>query len=325
MTQEILPGIYKIETPLPRSPLGATNSYLIKGRTRNLLIDTGWNREESKEALLAGLAALDVVLEQTDILITHLHADHSGLTAALATEKSTLYATEKDAELVNEMCDASYWNDIGAMFAAYGFPEEDLPRAMQAHSGRRFNAHVRQAFSMIKEGDLIEAGDYSFTCLETPGHTPGHVCLYEPKNKILISGDHILDDITPNITFEKSIADPLGHYLKSLEKVDRLDVSLVLTGHKSLIKNIHKRIGEIKQHHRERLDEVLKILEAGRRNAFQVAGKMSWDISVSSWDLFPLAQKVFAVGEAVTHLEYLRHTGRIKRTETNGKVFYELN
>lgn len=325
MIQDILPGIYKIEVPLPRSPLKATNSYLIKGRERNLLIDTGWNREESRKALFAGLDALDVVLDQTDILITHLHADHSGLAATLATEKSTLYCGEIDARLVNEMCAAAYWDEIGAMFGVFGFPREDLPDAMGAHPGRRYNSGVPKGFTIIRENDVIEAGDYRFTCVETPGHTPGHICLYEPKSKILISGDHILDEITPNITFEKSIEDPLGHYLQSLDKIDRLDIDLVLTGHQRLIDNVHKRIDQLKQHHQDRLNEVMEILGTGLRQAYQVAGKMTWDIDAKSWELFPLAQKVFAVGEAVTHLEYLHHTGRVKRTEDNGKIFFELN
>ena len=325
MIGEILPNIYKIEVPLPRSPLKATNSYLIKGRGRNLLIDTGWNREESKKALFAGLAALDVVLEETDILLTHVHADHSGLTAAVATEKSTLYCGEIDAELVNATGTTTYWSDIGVMFGVYGFPLADLSDAMRAHPGRRYNPGIQQVFTILRGNDVIEVGDYRFTCVETPGHTPGHICLYEPENKILISGDHILDDITPNITFEKRIEDPLGHYLHSLDKIDQMDISLVLTGHRRLIDNIHKRIDELKQHHQNRLNEVLDILGTGLRGAYNIAGKMTWDITAKSWELFPPAQKVFAVGEAVTHLEYLRHIGKVRRIETNGKIFFELN
>lgn len=325
MIIEVMPGIYKIEVPLPRSPLKATNSYLIKGHGRNLLVDTGWNREESRKALFSGLAALDVVLEETDILLTHVHADHSGLTAAVATEKSTLYCGEIDAELVNATGTTTYWSDIGVMFGVYGFPMEDIPDAMRVHPGRRYNPGIQQIFTILRENDVIEVGDYHFTCVETPGHTPGHICLYEPKNKILISGDHVLDDITPNITFEKRIKDPLGHYLQSLDKIDQMDISLVLTGHRRLIDNIHMRIDELKQHHQNRLNEVLDILGTGVRDAYQIAGKMTWDITAKSWELFPPAQKVFAVGEAVTHLEYLRHIGRVRKIEENGKIFFELN
>lgn len=325
MIGKILPNIYKIEVPLPRSPLKATNSYLIKGRGRNLLIDTGWNREESKKALFAGLAALDVVLEETDILLTHVHADHSGLTAAVATEESTLYCGEIDAELVNATGTTTYWSDIGVMFGVYGFPLEDLPDAMQVHPGRRYNPGIQQVFTILRGNDVIEVGDYHFTCVETPGHTPGHICLYEPENKILISGDHVLDDITPNITFEKRIEDPLGYYLQSLDKIDQMDISLVLTGHRRLIDNIHKRIAELKQHHQNRLNEVLDILGTGLRDAYQIAGKMTWDITCKSWEQFPPAQKVFAVGEAVTHLEYFRHIGKVKKIEQNGKILFELN
>jgi len=313
-----------MEVPLPRSPLKATNSYLIKGRGRNLLIDTGWNREESKKALFAGLAGLDVTLEETDILLTHLHADHSGLSGAVATEKSRLYCGEIDAEIVNATGTTTYWSDIGAMFGVHGFPLEDLPEAMRAHPGNRYNPGVEQVFSIVKENDVIDVGDYQFTCVETPGHTPGHICLYEHKNKILISGDHVLDDITPNITFEKRIEDPLGHYLQSLDKIDQMDISLVLTGHRRLIDNIHKRIDELKQHHQNRLNEVLDILGTGLRDAYQIAGKMTWDITAKSWEQFPPAQKVFAVGEAVSHLVYLWKINKVRKVDKEGKVLFEL-
>jgi len=324
LIKEILPDIYRMEVPLPRSPLKATNSYLIKGRERNLLIDTGWNREESKQVLLAGLAALDVTLEETDILLTHLHADHSGLIAVVATENSTLYCGEIDAEIVNSTRTTNYWSDIGAMFGLHGFPPEDLPDAIKAHPGNRYNPGIEQVFTIVKENDVIEVGDYQFTCVETPGHTPGHICLYEPKNKILISGDHVLDDITPNITIEKRIKDPLGYYLQSLDKVDQMDIDLVLPGHRRFIDNIHKRIDELKQHHENRLNEVLDILGTGLKEAYQIAGKMTWDISCKSWDQFPLAQKCFAIGEAVSHLEYLRNLNKVRKINVQGKVLFEL-
>ncbi len=87
MIEVMFPNFYRLEIPLPQNPLKYLNSYLIKGQGRNLLIDTGFNQEVCKNALLDGLRTLEVSLEETDIFITHLHADHSGLISAVATER----------------------------------------------------------------------------------------------------------------------------------------------------------------------------------------------------------------------------------------------
>ena len=79
MIEQVLPNIYRIEIPLPRSPLKALNSYLVKGEGRYLLIDTGQNREECKKEMLTSLKKLEVDLARTDFFITHLHVDHLGL------------------------------------------------------------------------------------------------------------------------------------------------------------------------------------------------------------------------------------------------------
>ena len=100
MAEEILPNLYRIEIPLPKNPLKALNSYLIKAQGRFLLIDTGMNREECMRVMFSELEGLHVDLKKTDIFITHLHADHSGLAATLATDTSTVYFNQKDASIV---------------------------------------------------------------------------------------------------------------------------------------------------------------------------------------------------------------------------------
>jgi glyoxylase-like metal-dependent hydrolase (beta-lactamase superfamily II) len=168
-----------------------------------------------------------------------------------------------------------------------------------------------------------DIGDYLFECIETPGHTPGHICLYEPSKKIFICGDHILFDITPNITLSTDERNPLEEYLKSLDKVYDLDVELVLPGHRSIFKNQKERIRELKQHHQARLNEVISILGKGKQNAFQIASQMTWDIGYKSWDLFPPAQKLFAFGEALAHLKYLEEERKVERQiEGQGLVFF---
>ena len=79
MVEEILPNLYRIEIPLPRSPLKALNAYLIKGDRRFLLIDTGLNRAECKRVMFSDLEMLRVDIKKTDFFITHMHADHLAL------------------------------------------------------------------------------------------------------------------------------------------------------------------------------------------------------------------------------------------------------
>jgi glyoxylase-like metal-dependent hydrolase (beta-lactamase superfamily II) len=174
----------------------------------------------------------------------------------------------------------------------------------------------------LKEGDTISIGDYAFRCIETPGHTRGHMCLYEPSKKILVAGDHILNDITPNIQLWSDGWNPLKEYLASLEKVYGLDIELVLPGHRSIFRNCKERIQELKQHHEKRFEEIISILGKGSKNAFRVASQMSWDIIYDSWDLFPVLQKWFAMGEAIAHLKYLEEKGIIRRKMRGQKILF---
>ena len=91
MIKEILPNLYRIEVPLPRNPLQAVNSYVIKAKGQSLIIDTGMNRKECMDVMSSGLKELNVDLKEADFFITHLHADHLGLVSNLATDTSTIY------------------------------------------------------------------------------------------------------------------------------------------------------------------------------------------------------------------------------------------
>jgi glyoxylase-like metal-dependent hydrolase (beta-lactamase superfamily II) len=139
------------------------------------------------------------------------------------------------------------------------------------------------------------------------------MCLYEPNKKIFVAGDHILNYITPNIQLWSNEWNPLKEYLASLDKVYGLDIELVLPGHRSVFRNCKERIQELKYHHQKRLDEIISILGKGSQNAFQIASQMSWEIIYDSWDLFPVTQKWFAIGEAISHLKYLEEKKIIQR------------
>ncbi len=321
--EEILPSLYRVNVPLPGSPLKATNSYVIKGTQRSLVIDTGWNREDCMAALVSGLNECGVDLNHADFLITHMHADHSGLVSTLAREGARIYFGQADAEIIRSST-PERWEKMIDSARKCGFPAEELEKAVGSHPGRRYSPDTSLNFCVLRDGDMTSIGDYSFRCIETPGHTPGHICLYEPGKKVFICGDHILFDITPNITLSFEDRNPLKEYLTSLDKVYDLDVELVLPGHRSIFRNQKERIRELKQHHQARLTEVISILGKGEQNAFQVASQMTWDIGYNSWGLFPPAQKLFAFGEAMAHLKYLEEEGQVAwEIEDERIMFFE--
>ncbi|MDY6933258.1 MAG: MBL fold metallo-hydrolase [Spirochaetota bacterium] len=321
MTEEILPSIYRIEIPLPKNPLKALNSYVIKDNDRNLIIDTGMNREECMRVMESSLREIGVDLKDTDFFITHLHADHLGLVSSLVTNTSKIYFNQKDIDSIHQ---GFSWESMLNFANRYGFPKDMLQDALFKHPGFKYGAKGQLNFTILKEGDKIEIGDYQFECLETPGHTNGHLCLYEPNKKILVSGDHILGDITPNISLWTEDENPLDEYMTSLDKVYKLDIDITLPGHRSIIRDCKKRIQELKRHHQKRVDEVLSIIKSGNKDAFQVASNMSWDLTYDSWDQFPTMQKWFATGEAIAHLKFLEERGSIQKEIQQQRIVYSL-
>jgi glyoxylase-like metal-dependent hydrolase (beta-lactamase superfamily II) len=175
------------------------------------------------------------------------------------------------------------------------------------------------AYTGLEEGAVVSAGGYLLRCVLTPGHTPGHMCLWEEKNQMMFTGDHVLFDITPTITVWGNLDDALGYYLESLEAIRRYPVKKALPGHR-MSGDFHKRIDELLEHHEVRLGSILDIIrhEPGLTGN-EIAGRMKWRIRAASWEEFPVAQKIFAVGECMSHLEYLWIRDKVK-IEKDGEI-----
>jgi len=322
MIEEIRPDLFRVEVPLPNSPLKFLNSYVIRSSGRNLIVDTGLNRKECLDAMQLGLKQLDIDLSKTDFFITHLHADHFGLVSKLATTSSQVFFNRPERELIEA---SGWWERMVAYAGRNGFPENELQAAIRSHPGREFASEWVPEISVLQDGDEIVTGNYRFKCVSTPGHSLGHTCLYESDKKILVAGDHILIDITPNIQCWSDDHNPLENYLKSLDKVNDMEIDLVLPGHRRLIKDHRTRIAELKAHHERRLKEVISILGDDPQTDYQVASRMTWDLDCDSWEEFPRAQKWFATGEAIAHLRYLEKKGLITRRDEGAITRFTRN
>jgi hypothetical protein len=115
----------------------------------------------------------------------------------------------------------------------------------------------------------------------------------------------------------------LGKYFESLDLVYNMDIEYLFSSHRFLIDDHKKRIKELYEHHRDRLDEVRNALQKlGRATVRTVAQNMHWDINSKNWDDFPKSQKWFAAGEAHAHLEHLRALKEITVEEQNGVLYY---
>ena len=138
------------------------------------------------------------------------------------------------------------------------------------------------------------------------------------------SGDHILGDITPNISLWDGYGDPLSDYLRSLEMIKDIDVAITLPGHRSVIRNHTKRIEELIEHHHIRATEVLDILEGKTMTGFEIAAEMKWELTIREFDDFPVMQKWFALGEALAHIRFLENHNRIQTMMENGMNIYSV-
>ena len=326
MLIKLAENIYRIEIPLPNNPMKLLNSYFIKGNGtgRNLIIDTGFNRPECRDAMDEALDLLHTDLNETDIFITHLHADHSGQIFHLKNRNNTAFAEEREADVINRLHDRAYWDHIYKEFRKEGL-RMNHDEAISTHPGFMWRPDDTVDFTCLHDGDVLNYGGYELRCIVTPGHSPGHTCLYDERHKILFAGDMILGDITPNLCYELWLDDPLTEYVKSLGIVENLDIARIFVGHRNMLNDAYGRIAGLRTHHTLRCNEALDVLKRrGPLDSWSAAAHMTWDIDARDWEAFPPSQKWFATGEADAHMLFLYHEGFISmHTDENGFKIYE--
>jgi glyoxylase-like metal-dependent hydrolase (beta-lactamase superfamily II) len=311
---EVFPGVLRITLPLPFE-LSAVNVHLVRlESTGYMLIDCGMDTDESFAALEGALEAAGIgwgAIRQ--ILLTHMHPDHIGLAPKLIGLTSAKvfmhYADVRHLQIVTRPERRAEW--IGRAFAESGVPKP-LRDEMEAHfvSIRR-NFHALNPDVLLEGGEEIPTAIGKLRVIWTPGHSPGHVCLYSAKHRLLFSGDQMLPKITPNISWMGE-HDALADFLESLERLKNIDVDMILPSHGEPFSGHREWIDKTILHHFERCDEIRALL-GERRSAHSLV--------VDLWrkKLSPINHQ-FALLEVLAHLEFMRRRGEIRSMATNGVV-----
>lgn len=312
MIEKIIGNIYRFPITMPRSPLKYLNCYVIRAEQgKNLLIDTGYHLPESLADLQAGMWELALRPDNTDVFITHIHADHAGNARFLSKQGYRVLMGERDFEGVLQCHLPGFYGAREKALDA-GTPP-DVIDAMFVHNPTPIMMPEPFKAVRIHDGDTLRYGGHALRALETAGHSPGHMCLWDEENGVLFLGDHVLFDITPNIVIWTREDDALGAYLENLRKIRALPVRYALPGHRTTgSKTLSARIDELTAHHEARMEEIEAILrrEPGL-TAYQIAERMKWSIHAPNWDAFPPSQKYFAVCECMAHLQHMRALGRL--------------
>lgn len=322
-------GIWSIPVPIPDNPLGHTLVHLLDTDDGPVLVDTGWDDPGSYDALVRGLAeAGTAVADVHGVLITHHHPDHHGLSGRVREASGCWIAMHAaDAEVVRRTREAEpdRWVEyLLARLSAAGAPESHLAPLRAA--GGRVLAGLRPALPdrEIVPGELLPLAGRRLRAVWTPGHTPGHVCLYLEESRRLFSGDHLLPEISPHIGLyedpdDLTETDPLGDYLDSLERVARLSPAQVLPAHQYAFGDAPRRVRQLLDHHASRLTELRALLVDGPRTPWQLAETLPWN---RAWHEIPASSRTIAVSETEAHLRRLTKLGRAEAVPNSDPVTY---
>ena len=182
---------------------------------------------------------------------------------------------------------------------------------------------LRTAF--VRGGDTVTVGRYELQVVETPGHTPGHLSLFEPQSRILFGGDHALFVISPSIALFPRDGDGLRAYLDSIKRVQNLHISQLFHSHGPIRPDFEQRLDWLAQHHLKRLDEVCGIVARNPRlSGYQIIRAIRWNVPFDDWEDIPIMQRYIMLTQGIVYLKHLVADGSIKaKTYGDGIQLYE--
>jgi glyoxylase-like metal-dependent hydrolase (beta-lactamase superfamily II) len=317
-------GIWSVPVPIPNNPLRYTLSYLVSGTRGIIVIDPGWDTDAGWTALNDGLASAGAGLaDLVGVVVTHVHADHHGLSGRVREASGAwiaMHPAERDTlPARSQRPRRGLRRMVKAWLRSHGAPEEELDRlARMPATNQAQRYELAEPDVLLEDGDLVPLSGRSLRAVWTPGHTPGHLCLVDTSAGALLTGDHLLPQISPHIGVQPGVHEPLGPYLRSLDKVAEFDAFAAYPAHEYRFRGIGARVAELLRHHEERCAELLVIVaDLGKATTWQIAERLTWS---KPWPRIG-AMRVAAVAETAAHVQYLVERGFLERHDAEVGFF----
>jgi len=338
---EVAPGVLRCQLPIDMPGLGHVNCYVLEDERGAAIVDPGLPGRRTFTALTQRLTSAGIPLRRVHtVIVTHSHPDHFGGAGWVHRETGAEIVTHQRFRLLwdpSEPPDVDVEDaaEVGAAAAPSTAPRRNpwdrpvwggdarpfpLRRRMYMRGSRHFPRFFRAPTptKRVTDASTLRLANREWTALHTPGHTDDHLCLFDPTERVMISGDHVLPTITPHIGGFVRDADPLDRFFDSLDKVAGYGpaVSTVLPAHGHPFDDLAGRAKAIRQHHVERLDQLRRYsAEIGRPARVQ---------ELSARLFSPRAQGPMADSETYAHLEHLRRAGELERRESSAGFEYVL-
>jgi glyoxylase-like metal-dependent hydrolase (beta-lactamase superfamily II) len=327
---EVAPGVLRMQLPIAFTGLGHVNCYALEDERGFAVVDPGLPGQDAWDGLIDRLGRASIPLQRIHtIVITHSHPDHFGGAARLHAETGADILThasfklwwERGEGLDDRPSDAldspEDWSRPTPWGTRFQPPSDGGVAKMR--EDMRSDLHTPRPTKRVEDADVVVLGRREWVSMHTPGHTPDHLCLYDPANGVVLSGDHVLPTITPHIGAMDGIAeDPLKEFFHALERMAALpDVKVALPAHGHPFEDLAKRCMEIEEHHDGRLARLREAsAELGRPAT--VHEMMQHLFSERAWGSM-------AESETYAHLEHLRLNHEATSSWTDGLLCYEIS
>ena len=314
---EIVTGVFELRLPIPFED-GLVNCFLFTDGPEVDLLDCGMNSDESVEMIHEAVKHVGGA-RLRKLMVTHIHPDHYGAAGVFAGEGlADLYIHRLEVPLVHpRYVELEHLvAEVRKYLLVNGVPSDQAD--VLSNSQRALSQVVKTAEPSVQldGAETVTMGRHSLHVEWTPGHSPGHICLYDPEFKVLFAGDHILPDLSPNIGLHpQSTPDPLHEYLDGLKRMAALKTELILPAHGRPFTDAPARVEVLVLHHRRRLDRIIELVGQTAKSAWQVAEEL-WGVREQ------LYEKRLALQEGLAHLQALAVEGRVSKTVTPSSVLW---